>query len=570
MKTVLLLSCLLIFELSFSQAPIVQYQRIDSPYSQPVDIVNAGDNSNRLFIVQKDGIVRIWNGVAPSLTPFINISGIISGGGERGLLSMAFHPQYATNRYFFLYYTNTSGNLTLARYQTQAGNANLADAASAKILLTIPHPGQSNHNGGKLLFGSDGYLYLGTGDGGGGDDLPNNAQNGLSLLGKMLRIDVNDFADNTAPFYAIPPNNPYVGNATVAPEIIALGLRNPWRWSFDKTTGDMWIGDVGQSAREEVDFRAAASILQPTNYGWRCLEGSITNPNGSVACPAPANYVPPIFDYTRSAATGGFVITGGMVYRGSQYPLLQGYYVCTDYATGNIWLIYPNNPGWVSTLQTTYKVTNISGFGADEQGEMYAVKLQSDADAVNTGALYKITAINGTPLALQLLSFTGKVQGSTHELQWETVSDQLNTIYVVERKTATETGFTEVARKKSNSTQGRHSIIVNSAGNETYYYRLQIQQASGAVSYSAIIALGAVGTEKEIFKAAIRSGNLNLQLLKPANSIEIATMSGAIVFRKKLAEQNGTVVIPLEAIPHQLLLIRVIGEANSEVQKLFW
>ena len=233
----------------FSQPPAINYQSVITGLSAPIDIVNAHDGSNRLFIVQQGGVIKVWNGTA--LSNFIDLSSVISTGGERGLLSMAFHPNFngTSNRYFFVYYTNTNGDIEVSRYQTTLGNSNTGDASTGTVIITIPHPTNSNHNGGKLNFGSDGYLYFATGDGGGANDVPNNAQNGNVLLGKMLRIDIDNTDPPDHPNYAIPPANPYIGVSGFLPEIYNLGLRNPFRWSFDRTTGDMWIGDVGQSAK---------------------------------------------------------------------------------------------------------------------------------------------------------------------------------------------------------------------------------------------------------------------------------------------------------------------------------
>ena len=227
--------------------PVLVYSPVvTSGLSSPVDVVNAGDGSNRLFVVQQGGQVRIVSGGALLPGNFLDIPDSISGGGERGLLSIAFHPNYESNRYFFVYYTNTAGDLRITRFQTQAGNPNAADESTGVVILTIPHPTYSNHNGGKLNFGADGHLYFATGDGGSGGDPDNNSQNGNSLLGKMIRINVDNFT--TPPYYTIPADNPYVTNPSVRDEIFAMGLRNPWRWSFDKETNDMWIADVGQGA----------------------------------------------------------------------------------------------------------------------------------------------------------------------------------------------------------------------------------------------------------------------------------------------------------------------------------
>ncbi len=322
----------------YAQQPVLQYSaQINTGLTNPIDIVHAGDASNRLFVVQRGGIIKVYSPTLTYIGDFLTVTGIGTG-GEGGLLSMAFHPDYETNGFFFVYYTLPDLSLEIARYQVSAGNANVADAASKQVVLNIPHPTNNNHNGGKLNFGADGYLYLGTGDGGGGGDVPNNAQNGNSLLGKMLRLNVTTSA--TAPFYTIPPTNPYISDAGVLDEIYALGLRNPWRWSFDRNTNAMWIADVGQGEVEEVNYRASGST-GGINYGWRCYEGdSAYNTTG---CQPAASYIPPIFGYGHNNTTGGFSITGGYVYRGYRIPCPGGLlHLCRLYFGKPV----DHRPGW--------------------------------------------------------------------------------------------------------------------------------------------------------------------------------------------------------------------------------
>ena len=267
-----------------SQPPLTFTPVISSGLSSPVDLVNAGDGSNRVFVVQQGGTIRVYDQQFAYTGNFLTVAGI-SSGGERGLLSLAFSPSYSSNGFFYVYYTNANGDVEIARYHISA-DPNVADPASKVILITIPHPVNSNHNGGKLNFGNDGYLYFATGDGGSGGDPPNNAQNGNVLLGKMLRIAVNNSL--TAPFYTIPADNPFVNDPNVKDEIWAMGLRNPFRWSFDRQTHDIWIGDVGQDAWEEIDYRAAGST-GGVNYGWRCYEGNAAY--NTAGCGSSATYV---------------------------------------------------------------------------------------------------------------------------------------------------------------------------------------------------------------------------------------------------------------------------------------
>ncbi|HNJ96078.1 MAG TPA: PQQ-dependent sugar dehydrogenase, partial [Ferruginibacter sp.] len=386
--------------------PVLVYSPVvTSGLSSPVDVVNAGDGSNRLFVVQQGGQVRIVSGGALLPGNFLDIPDSISGGGERGLLSIAFHPNYESNRYFFVYYTNTAGDLRITRFQTQAGNPNAADESTGVVILTIPHPTYSNHNGGKLNFGADGHLYFATGDGGSGGDPDNNSQNGNSLLGKMIRINVDNFT--TPPYYTIPADNPYVTNPSVRDEIFAMGLRNPWRWSFDKQTNDMWIADVGQGAWEEVNFRTLATS-GGINYGWRCYEGNAAyNTSG---CLPQSSYIAPIFVYPHNSATGGFSITGGHVYRGSEYAAMVGYYICADYVSGNTWLIKSNGAGGWNTTQQNGLPGNISGFGEAENSDLYALS--------RNGSLYKV--ITSTVLPVTLLDLKATSLNGYNEISWRT------------------------------------------------------------------------------------------------------------------------------------------------------
>ena len=268
--TACVLACTVLYASFVSAQSYVNYVSVVDGLSSPIEVVNAGDGTNRLFIVQQNGVIRIYDAANGGLQAdtFLYIGHRIRFGGEEGLLSMAFHPAYENNGYFYLYYTDLNSNITVARYQVSA-NPNRADSLSGVSILEIAHPTHFNHNGGHLQFAADSTLYFATGDGGSGNDPGNNAQNTLSRLGKMLRLQV--YTNPGAPYFEAPDDNPFVGNASYDSLIWAYGLRNPFRWSFDRLTGDMWIGDVGQGAKEEVNFRPGTSI-GGENYGWRCYE----------------------------------------------------------------------------------------------------------------------------------------------------------------------------------------------------------------------------------------------------------------------------------------------------------
>jgi glucose/sorbosone dehydrogenase/all-beta uncharacterized protein len=357
-----LLAAALLFMPTPATAQQIQLSTVVSGLASPLFVGNANDSLNRLFIVERAGVIKVLQPGESTPTVFLDIRTKIVSGGEQGLLGLAFHPQYSTNGRFFVFYTRLGdGALVIAEYGASPAGSNTAGPAET-VILTIPHPTNTNHNGGMLAFGPEGYLYVAVGDGGGANDDPNNAQNKNLLLGKILRIDVN------APGvpYASPSDNPFFGPAEGLDEIYAYGMRNPWRFSFDRQTGQQWVGDVGQGAREEVD----TPIVSGGNYGWRVFEGSICTPNGpdSALCNNPNDYLFPVFDYTHS--NGRCSLTGGYVYRGLQGALSPGTYVYGDFCSGEIlaW-----NAGAQSLLLDT--ALNISSFGEDEQGELYVVHL---------------------------------------------------------------------------------------------------------------------------------------------------------------------------------------------------
>jgi len=343
---------------------------------RPVALTHAGDD--RLFIVEQDGRIRIYEGGTLLSTPFLAIEPIVRCCGEEGLLSVAFHPDYPATPYFYVNYTSdvagSIGDAIIARYSVSA-DPNVADASSALIMKTIAHPTQSNHNGGQLAFGPDDMLYFGMGDGGGGGDPNNNAQNINTLLGKMLRLDV----DAPAPYIAA--GNPYEGATPGLDEIWAIGLRNPWRFSFD-VDGGLFIADVGQGDWEEVNVTPNGTAA-PVNYGWRITEGTHCYPPGTMTCSTSGLTLPPI-EYDHSA--GNCSVTGGFRYRGAVYPELVGQYIYGDYCSGRIWSALPAGGGaWTSSLilDTPY---NISAFGEDSDGELYVVQ------HTGASAIYRIDA----------------------------------------------------------------------------------------------------------------------------------------------------------------------------------
>ena len=329
-------------------------------FAQPTSITHAGDGSGRLFVTERSGLIKVIEDGAVVEEPFLDVSDLVTtGGGEQGLLGLAFHPEYAGNGQFFVNYTDTGGDTVVARYLVSE-DPNRVDPDSAAAVITVEQT-FANHNGGQLKFGPDGYLYVGMGDGGSGGDPRGDGQNLATLLGAMLRLDV----DTQEP-YAVPPDNPFVEDAGARDEIWAYGLRNPWRFSFDRETGDLWIADVGQSHWEEVNLQPAGSE-GGDNYGWNIMEGTHCFPPGSEC--DPTGLTLPVLEYENTRTNCS--VTGGYRYRGEEMPELAGIYFFSDYCSGTLWGATEDAGGeWAfeTLLETNFRV---STFGEDEDGELY-------------------------------------------------------------------------------------------------------------------------------------------------------------------------------------------------------
>ena len=385
---ILLIITLTIGYNSQAQLPVnLTRQNLNLTLSEPVAVRHAGDGSNRLFIAEQGGTIKIYNGTTQLAANFLDISAKVNNNssGEQGLLGLDFDPNYSSNGYFYVYYSKSGvnqGDSIIERYTVSSGDVNIADVNSGVIIMRIAQP-FSNHNGGDIHFGPDGYLYIGTGDGGSGGDPGNRAQSLNTLLGKMLRIDVsstepvfaNSFEttasacglDSVTGSYKVPADNPFINNPTACAEIWSYGLRNPYRWSFDKQTGDLIIGDVGQNTFEEVDFQVASS-KGGENYGWRCREGA--HDFNTSQCTGAETFTEPVIDLPQNSNNGCSVM-GGYVYRGSVIPAIQGLYIFSDYCGGEINFGNPSANWSFEMLEDVNFGTR--GFGEDEQGEIYHI-----------------------------------------------------------------------------------------------------------------------------------------------------------------------------------------------------
>jgi glucose/arabinose dehydrogenase len=345
-------------------------------FESPTQVTNARDGTNRLFVVEQRGVIKSIDGTA--VTTFMDIRSKVEDGGERGLLGLAFDPSFKTNHRLFVYYTRNGGDIVVSRFTTNAARTDVIES-TARPLLLIEHSAQSNHNGGAMAFGPNGYLYIGVGDGGGGGDPRNNAQNKGRLLGKILRINVNGSGHGPFDHYSVPRSNPFYGATPGLEAIWDYGLRNPWRISFDRGTGKLFIADVGQNRFEEID-REKAGFTGGRNYGWNAMEGM--HCYTASKCPLAGDTLPNA-EYAHDA--GNCSITGGYVYRGPTQTALLGLYVFADYCSGRIWTI-PHNGLAVNTPETLRADTdlNITSFGESENGELYAV--------TSAGGVYQVLA----------------------------------------------------------------------------------------------------------------------------------------------------------------------------------
>ncbi len=435
-------------------------------FANPVDLQHAGDGSDRLFIVRQAGFISVVQNSpsASSSKTFLDIDSAVQSGGELGLLGLAFHPSYESNGYFFVNYTSPSPLRTVvSRFSVSASNPDSADRWSELVLLEFEQP-FNNHNGGQLAFGPDGYLYVATGDGGSGGDPLNNAQDRSTLLGKILRINVDVPVDTFN--YSIPADNPFAGNIDgYREEIFAWGFRNPWRFSFDALTGRPWVGDVGQGDWEEVDI-----LVNGGNYGWRLKEGTHCY-DPSAGCDTIPGLIDPVWEYDHGS-TGGCSITGGYVYRGSDIPSLQGKYLYGDYCTGRIWSLDSTGPGvWTNALVLD-STRNISSFGIDRQNEIY---LCSAGD----GKIYRLVLRYPPTPSLESPGDGSIDLPPNPELRWH--SSPSAVLYHLQA--ADNPGFTLPAMNDSTLADTSFTFATD-PGTTTYYWRVRAKNTVGWSPYS--------------------------------------------------------------------------------------
>jgi glucose/arabinose dehydrogenase len=461
-------------------------------FSSALDLQHPGDGTDRIFVVERDGRIKVFPNVpavpSASVKVYLNITDRVSAGGEMGLLGLAFHPNYASNGYFYVNYTVSSPvrATRISRFSVNPADPDDALENSEVILLSFEQP-YTNHNGGQVSFGPDGYLYIATGDGGSGGDPQNNSQNRSNLLGKILRIDVDNPASPLN--YGIPPANPFAGNASgFRQEIFAYGLRNPWRFSFDTGTGALWCADVGQGAREEINI-----ITNGGNYGWRCYEGNLTY--NTAGCGPQSDYIFPVWDYPRAE---GYSVTGGYVYRGPNLPGLYGKYIYGDYGSRKIWSL--DNSGSGSAVNTLLLIApgSITSFGTDLNQELYVVSFD--------GKIYRFTptATIIAPSNLQASLQTDNNGNWYNLLSWNDNSNN-ETGFRIERRTGNG-NFTVLNTVPSNTTTYNDYNLDNNTG---YTYRVSAFSATDNSGNSNTVTLttGVVPVEFIAFTGSVE-GNL--------------------------------------------------------------
>lgn len=526
--------------------------------SEPVDITGAGDGSNRLFIVNKDGIIRIYNLATSTLLPasYLDISARVLNGGERGLLGLTFDPSFTTNGRFYVNYIHMgTGNTRISRFTASLPfiSNNTVDPTTEVILLDIPQPFGTNHKGGDLNFGPDGFLYIAMGDGGGSPGT--RAQDLQTLLGKVLRIDVNGTSPGLN--YGIPASNPFVGTAGARGEIWALGLRNPWRFSFDRLTGDLWIADVGQSAWEEVNFQPSGTGGQ--NYGWQCHEGN--HPYVPANCTV--SFTPPVFEYGRNLSNGGYSVTGGFVYRGSALPALYGQYVVADFGSANFWLLQSNG---TNQLLTDVAISEVVSFGEDDNAELYVSSLG--------GAVYRISG--AVVLPIDLLRFSGTHQQDRIQLNWTTATERNADYFQVEKQTESgdfsTLGKVEAVGESRQQQRYRFDDLQAAPGNNTY--RLRMVDLDGRIQYSPVTTVMVRETTRWQLSPNPATDKVTLSINSerelPALKFEIYNAQGRLV----LEQEQVNPVFPfqqdfrLTGLPSGVYACRFEVDGKTEVQRL--
>lgn len=553
----LFIGFLLFISLAVNAQPKLKFNMIIDGYEAPLGVVSANDGSGRLFIQGKNGVISIYKNGALVSRPFLYFESRVLNSGESGFGGLVFHPGYKNNGYLFTYYNALNGNVTISRWKVSSADPDSVDINSEVVLFSEPKPdGYTNHNGTDMHFGKDGNLYISTGDGGSPGDYFNNAQNGKSFFGKILRINVDNF--DTPPYYTIPADNPFINNPDYIPEVFALGFRNPWRWSFDRETGDMWIADVGQDSIEEVDYGKQEDI-KGSNFGWHCYEADA--PYNLDGCGSMSNFTFPIFQYRHDDPNGGKSIIGGFVYRGNIYTQLNGYYICADFVVPHTWLIRSNRVGgWDIALQDEGIPGNISSIGEDENGELYATSIN--------GQVYQIQSDN--VLHATLLSFTAHTYKKSVILEWETASE-INVDSFVLEYSDDAIHFTSIAEIAPHNNQANNSYSYehNPPDSGIIYYRLAMKNNDGTNLYSSVITVVFHPSDQTLVYPTIVTNNLiNIVVNDNFDALTIFDFSGRKIVYKSLKGITGSMQLTIPNVASGIYFIHFSGERPVD-KKIF-
>ena len=536
----------------------------------PVDITNANDGSKRLFVVKKGGEILVFDSTGTSLGIYLNISSKIgNSGGERGLLGLAFHPNFGSNGYFFVNYTSTIGSsrTVIERYQASPSSSNSVNAAGGVEVLSFSQP-FGNHNGGDLAFSPvDGYLYIPTGDGGDGNDPDERAQNLTSPHGKILRIDVSNFNDD--PPYQIPGNNPFGTTKYVSEyqdtvdEIWGWGLRNPWRFCFSET-GDLWIGDVGQSAREEVNFVPAAENVPGLNYGWDCREGKIACNCGNTNCSGQI-YREPLYDYGFS---GRQSITGGEVLEGPLYPAAQGLYLFAEYEQDNMWALEQTSNGSqrsVTVMELANPPADVSSFGKGEDGRVYVASLASNA-------IYRV--VDQGALPIELVEVRIDRHEKTNLLGWQT-GFELNASHFEIERSRENSPFEQIGivpTRGIDSEDGSWYQFPDPVERQGhYFYRLKAVDLDGSYSYSIILDIQVGQIEQMLLtpNPATSTVEITLPSIRAAGELIVTDLSGKLLHRQKVeTSELDQIELDVSTFLRGLVMIRFSTSHHDYSKKL--
>jgi glucose/arabinose dehydrogenase len=556
------LTCLFCGQL-YAQPNLELQSVISGNITAPIHISHANDGTERIFVAERSGVIKVFAKDFTFIGTYLDASSRVATLGDRGLLSVAFHPDFKTNGCVFVHYVQTikeggvdNDYVVIDRYKTTDYTLNTMDNTTRVEVIKINIP-SNNHFGGEMHFGTDGNLYFALGDGGYSNDVFLRAQDLTKFWGKMLRITVATTGLGT---YTIPSDNPFASHATNKKEIYSWGLRNPFRWSFDRLNGDIWIGDVGQDTKEEIDNCTAAQ-LKGANFAWRCYEGDIRTPytteNDMGDCGGYANFG---VKYSYGGKNRSSIsVTGGVVYRGTKYPAMAGYYIGSDYINGTFHIIAPSSGNGRLAAVTITPKTGIVDFGESEKGDIFAV-------AMNENKIYKIVDANALPV--KLVTFSGNREAQSVTLNWRTSEEENFNRFEMEYS-SNASQFSKVGTIQSQSSEKGSAYTFSHAPalQGTAYYRLKMIDNDGSFAYSRIVTVkGSDDAASALVRPSlITNGSLNVYLEETYHTMELVSLGGKVFLKKDLTGQKGSINVAVNSLASGLYIVRLTGnEVNAQ------